>query len=211
MDYRGLNAITVKNRYPPPLIGETLGRLADAKVFTQLDQRDAYHRIRIRGGDEWKTASRTRYGHFEYQIMPFGLTNAPVTFRAYIDRALRGILDVYCVIYLDDILIYSSNPKVHAKHVRMVLECLRAFKLLSKLFKCCFNISEAFSLGYRVGTEGVSMKPDRVATVVDWPTPETFKNVQIFLRFANFYRRFIKAFTRGSPSGRPPKGGQLRE
>jgi hypothetical protein len=196
VDYRGLNALTIKNRYPLPLIGETIDRLAGAKVFTHLDLRDAYHRIRIRRGDEWKTAFRTRYGHFEYRVMPFGLTNAPATFQAYINRAMAGLLDVICVVYLDDILIYSRDPKEHAKHVRMVLERLRAFRLYAKLSKCRFNSSEVSFLGFRISTDGVSMEPDRVATIMDWPTPESFNEVQVFLGFANFYRRFIEGYSR---------------
>lgn len=111
VDYRGLNQVTVKNRYPLPLISELLDRLNGAKVFSKLDLKDAYYRIRIREGDEWKTAFRTRYGHFEYLVMPFGLTNAPATFQAYINRALKGYVDDFCVVYLDDVLIFSRTQK----------------------------------------------------------------------------------------------------
>lgn len=113
VDYWGLNAVTVKNQHQLPLITETLDRLCGAKVFTKLDLKDAYHRIRIREGDKWKTAFRTRYVHFEYMVMPFGLANAPAMFQAYINCALAGFVDVTCVVYLDDILIYSSNPEEH--------------------------------------------------------------------------------------------------
>ncbi|EDN07425.1 hypothetical protein HCAG_03956 [Histoplasma mississippiense (nom. inval.)] len=133
VDYRGLNEITVKNRYPLPLISEILDRLAGAKIYTQLDLRDAYHRIRIRAGDEWKTAFRTRYGHFEYLVLPFGLTNAPATFQSYINKALSDILDVYCVAYLDDIVIYSNTLDEHVAHVKNVLERLRRWRLYVKL------------------------------------------------------------------------------
>ena len=124
VDYRGLNAVTVKNRYPLPLITEILDRLVGAKFYTKLDLRDAYHRIRIRVGDEWKTAFRTRYGHFEYRVMPFGLTNAPATFQAYINTAMHGLLDEFCIVYLDDILIYSETEEEHRQHVCAVLERL---------------------------------------------------------------------------------------
>ena len=110
VDYRGLNAITVKNRHPLPLITETLDRLCGAAIFTKIDLKDAYHRIRIASGDEWKTAFKTRYGLFEYCVIPFGLVNAPATFQAYINQALVGLVDVICVVYLDDILIYSPDP-----------------------------------------------------------------------------------------------------
>jgi hypothetical protein len=125
IDYRGLNKVTIKNRYPLPLINETLNRLSGARFFTKLDLRDTYYRIRIRRGDEWKTAFRTRYGHFEYLIMPFGLTNTPATFQSYINKILKGLLDDICVAYIDNIMIYSTTREEHTKHVRMILDRLR--------------------------------------------------------------------------------------
>ena len=125
VDYRRLNRITIKNRTPLPLISETIDRLQRAKVFTKLDLKDAYYRLRIREGDEWKTAFRTRYGHFEYYVMPFGLSNAPATFQAYINHALVGLINVTCVVYLDDILIYSEDLAQHTEAVRRVLERLQ--------------------------------------------------------------------------------------
>ena len=124
VDYRGLNKVTIKNRHPLPLISETLDRLSGAKVFTKMDLKDAYHRIRIREGDEWKTAFCTRYGHFEYLVMPFGLANAPATFQAYINKALAGYVDVFCVVYLDDILVYSDSLSDHEVHVKKILKRL---------------------------------------------------------------------------------------
>ena len=108
MDYCGLNKITIKNRYPLPLIGDLMDRLGQAKYFSKVDLKDAYHRIRIKPSDQWKTAFRICYGHFEYTVMPFGLTNAPATFQAYIHKALAGFLDIFCIIYLDNILIFSN-------------------------------------------------------------------------------------------------------
>ena len=127
VDYRGLNAVTVKNRHPLPLITETLDRLCGAKRFSKLDLKDAYHRIRIKRGDEWKTAFRTRYGHFEYLVMLFGLVNAPATFQAYINRALAGLVDVTYIVYLDDILVFSEEPADHWRHVEQVLQRLRQY------------------------------------------------------------------------------------
>ena len=124
VDYCGLNKVTIKNRYPIPLVSEMLDRLSKARVFTKLDLRDAYHRLRIKEGDEWKTAFKTRYGHFEYLVMPFGLANALATFQSYIYRALGGLLDRTCVVYLDDILIYLENLKDHDCYVEEVLDCL---------------------------------------------------------------------------------------
>jgi hypothetical protein len=136
VDYRGLNRITIKNCYPLPLISESLERLAQAKFYTKLDVREAYHRIRIREGDEWKTAFCTRYGHFKYMVMPFGLTNAPAQFQAYINEALVGLVDVTCIVYLDDVLIFLETEKEHVSYVREVLQRLRKAKLFVKLSKC---------------------------------------------------------------------------
>lgn len=195
VDYRGLNAVTVKNRHPLPLITETLDRLCGAKVFTKLDLKDAYHRIRIKQGDEWKTAFRTRYGHFEYLVMPFGLANAPATFQAYINRALAGLVDVTCVVYLDDILIYSADLAEHWEHVKQVLERLRQFALYASLKKCQFFTQKVEFLGFIVSTDGVAMDPERVATIREWPRPKSYREVQVFLGFANFYRRFIYGYS----------------
>jgi transposase InsO family protein len=195
VDYRALNKLTVKNRHPLPLINETIDRLANAKIFTKLDLRDAYHRIRIKLGDEWKTAFRTRYGHYEYLVMPFGLTNAPATFQAYINEALGDLLDITCVAYLDDILIYSDNVEEHEGHVRQVLERLRKYGLFAKLSKCEFSVTEVEFLGYIIGTAGVSMDPRRVATIREWKEPQSYREIQVFLGFANFYRRFVHRYS----------------
>jgi hypothetical protein len=125
VDYRGLNAITVKNRYPLPLITETLARLSRARKYTKLDIISAFNRLRIKDGDEWKTAFRTRYGLFEYLIMPFGLCNGPASFQNFINDTLREYLDIFCTAYLDDILIYSETEEEHERHVKLILEKLR--------------------------------------------------------------------------------------
>ncbi|KAF4539175.1 Reverse transcriptase domain protein [Lasiodiplodia theobromae] len=166
-------------------------RLGRARVFTKLDLRDAYHRLRIRSEDEWKTAFKTRYGHFEYLVMPFGLANAPATFQSYIHRAMGGLLDHICVVYLDDILIYSENEKDHVQHVNSVLQRLGEWGLYAKLSKCVFHTKTVEFLGFVVTPEGIVMDPERVKAIQEWPTPESYRDVQVFLGFANFYRRFI--------------------
>lgn len=196
VDYRGLNAVTKKNRLALPLISETLDRLSGCSQFTKLDLKNAYHRIRIREGDEWKTAFRTRYGHFEYTVMPFGLCNAPATFQAYINKALAGITDVFCVVYLDDILIFSKEGEDHWDHVKQVLRRLRKFNLYVNLKKCVFAVKEVEFLGFLVNTEGVKMDPRRVDAIQKWPLPRSFRDIQVFLGFANFYRRFIRNFSK---------------
>ena len=166
VDYRGLNNLTIKNRYPLPLIGESLDRLGRAKRFTQLDLTSAYHRMRIREGDEWKTAFRTRYGHFEYQVMPFGLTNAPASFQGYINKILAEKLDIFVIVYLDDILIYTDDDgDGHVLAVRWVLEQLRKFSLFANLKKCRFHQEEVWFLGYVVYSKGICMEDERIEAV----------------------------------------------
>jgi hypothetical protein len=198
VDYRGLNDITIKNRYPLPLIGELLDRLNGAKVFSKLDLKDAYYRIRIREGDEWKTAFRTKYGHFEFLVMPMGLTNAPATFQSYINRALRGYVDDFCVVYLDDILIFSRTPEEHQHHLELVLERLRQAELYANVKKCSFFRDELEFLGFIINQDGVKMDPSRVEAIREWKNnpPQTYRDIQVFLGFCNFYRRFIFGFSR---------------
>ena len=196
VDYRGLNAITLKNRYPLPLIQESLSRLQNATIYTKLDLRDAYHRLRIKEGDEWKTAFRTRYGHFEYTVVPFGLTNAPGTFQGYINHALSDLLDVCCIVYLDDILIYSSNLEEHVQHVQNVLERLQNHQLYAKLSKCSFHQDKVDFLGYTISKNGIEMDPSRTETVRDWPIPTTVHEIRVFLGFTGYYRQFVKGYSR---------------
>jgi hypothetical protein len=209
VDYRGLNKVTIKNRYPLPLISELMDRLSGARFFTKLDLRDAYHRIRIRPTDRWKTAFKTRYGQFEYTVMPFGLTNAPATFQAYINRALAGLLDVFCIVYLDDILIYSRTREEHTTHILQVLDRLEQFQLFAKQSKCSFYQDRVEFLGFIISRDGISMDPERVKAIEEWPPPESIHDIQVFLGFANFYRRFIEGYSRiTAPITALLKGGQ---
>jgi hypothetical protein len=195
VDYRALNAVTVKNRYPIPLIQETLSRLSKAKYYTKLDIIAAFNRLRIADGEEWLTAFRTRCGLFEYLVMPFGLANAPSTFQHFVNDVLRPYLDIFCTAYLDDILIYSENLHEHREHVRSVLNALKEAGLQLDIDKCEFHKTEVVYLGYVIGTDGVQMDPKKVQTIVDWEYPTNVKDVRAFLGFANFYRRFINDFS----------------
>lgn len=195
-DYRGLNAITIKNRMPLPLISDSLDRLRGARIFTKLDIRGAYNLVRIREGDEWKTAFRTRYGLFETLVMPFGLTNAPATFQAIINDLLRDLIDVTVLVYLDDILVFSANPAQHEEHVREVLRRLANDGFYLNAEKCEFSTTKTEYLGYTISTSGISMSRDKVAAVLDWPAPTCVRELQAFLGFANFYRRFIEGYSR---------------
>jgi hypothetical protein len=195
VDYRGLNEGTIKNRYPLPLLHETLLRLQKAQYFTKLDIRGAYNLVRMAEGEEWKTAFRTRYGLFESLVMPFGLTNAPASFQHFINDVLRPYLDVFVTAYLDDILIYSDNLNDHRNHVLKVLEALSKAGLHLKPEKCECHQQEVKYLGFIISTSGTKMDPAKVATIQEWPEPRNVKDVQSFLGFANFYRRFIKGYS----------------
>ena len=196
VDYRGLNALTVKNRYPIPLLTETLGKLSNAKMFTKLDVIHAFNRIRIKEGHEWLTAFNTRYGQFEYLVMPFGLCNAPGTFQSYINNAVREYLDIFCTAYLDDILIYSESEKNHDEQVLKVLKKLREKGLQVDIDKCEFKVTKVKYLGLIITTEGIQMDAEKIEAIMNWETPTSVKEVQGFLGFANFYRRFIKGFSK---------------
>ena len=195
VDYRGLNAITIPNRYPIPLISEILNRLSTAIVFTKLDLRGAYNLIRIKEGMEWMTAFRTRFGSFEYLVLPFGLRNAPATFQSYIDSCLRPYLDHFVVVYLDDILIYSGDVNAHTDQVRQVLQSLGEWGLFCKLEKCEFDVTSVEFLGYIISPQGIQMDPARLATIREWPAPGALREMQSFLGFCNFYRRFIHKYS----------------
>ncbi|XP_060103255.1 uncharacterized protein LOC132577484, partial [Heteronotia binoei] len=168
-DYRALNKITIRDRYPLPLIPELLDRLKGAQIYTKLDLRGAYNLVRIRPGDEWKTAFGTRYGQYEHLVMPFGLTNAPAVFQRFMNDIFRDLLDRFTIIYLDDILIYSHNPAQHAEHVRQVLQRLRAHGLYAKLEKCDFDLRSVEFLGHIIGPYPVVEQINPVAFRLQLP------------------------------------------
>ncbi|KAI2661314.1 Transposon Tf2-6 polyprotein [Labeo rohita] len=195
IDYRALNAITVKYRYPLPLVPPALEQLRTAKIYTKLDLRSAYNLIRIREGDEWKTAFSTTSGHYEYRVMPFGLANSPSYFQAFINEVFRDMLNRWVIVYIDDILIHSDSYSEHVQHVRAVLQRLVQHQLYAKQEKCEFHQQSISFLGYIISPEGVAMDESKVTAVRDWPRPKTLKELQRFLGFSNFYRRFIRSFS----------------
>ncbi|KAK3520041.1 hypothetical protein QTP70_011913 [Hemibagrus guttatus] len=195
IDYRGLNKITIRNHYPLPLMATAFEILQEASIFTKLDLRNAYHLVRIRQGDEWKTAFNMPTGHYEYLVMPFGLTNAPAVFQALINDILRDMLDQFVFVYLDDILIFSSSLQEHVIHVSKVLRRLLDNHLYVKPEKCEFHVTQVQFLGFIIKPGQIKMDPQKVQAVVDWPSPSSVKEVQRFLGFANFYRKCIRNFS----------------
>lgn len=195
-DYRGVNNITIKNRYPLPLIRETLDAICNAKVYIKLDVIAAFNRVRIAEGHEWKTAFITRFGLYESLVTPFGLCGAPATFQRYINDVLYDILNDYTTAYLDDILIYSSDVKEHTAHVREVLRRLAKADLQIDLAKCEFGVTRTKYLGLIITPGGIEMDPEKIKAIADWEPPTTRCQLQRFLGFANFYRRFIRDFSK---------------
>ncbi len=188
MDYQGLNNLTIKNRYPLSLVRELLDRLGRARRFTQLDLTNAYHRMRIREGGKWKTPFKTCYDHFEYQVMPFGLTNVSATFQGYIKKILAEKLDVFVIIYLDNIFIYIENEgEEHVQAVQWVLDQLPKHSLYINVKKCRFHQDEVRFLGYIVSHQPIQMEEKQIKAVHDWPEPQSICDIQVFLGFANFY------------------------
>ncbi|KAI2660465.1 Transposon Tf2-6 polyprotein [Labeo rohita] len=193
IDYRALNDLTIKYRYPLPLVPSALEQLRSAKIFTKLDLRSAYNLIRIRSGDEWKTAFSTTSGHYEYLVMPFGLANSPSYFQAFVNEVFRDMLNRWVIVYIDDILIYANSYSEHVTHVRATLQRLISHQLYAKEEKCEFHLDKISFLGYII--EGVAMDERKVNSVLNWPRPTTLKELQRFLGFSNFYRRFIRNFS----------------
>ena len=197
VDYRDLNKITIKNKYPLPRIEDLFDRVHGAKWFSKLDLRSGYHQIRIHPDDVHKTAFTTRYGHYEYLVLPFGLTNAPATFMHLMQyNVLKPFIDKFVIVYIDDILIYSQTKEEHEQHVKLVLEALREHKLYAKGSKCEFFQRETSFLGHKITCDGIKMDPAKVQAVMDWPIPRNVKDVRSFLGLAGYYRKFIRGYSR---------------
>ncbi|KAH9274711.1 hypothetical protein BASA83_002909 [Batrachochytrium salamandrivorans] len=195
MDYRGLNKQTVKDRNPIPLISEMLRTLSTGKIFTTLDLRGAYNLLRIKEGDEPKTAFITKYGQFEFLVMPFGLANAPAQFQRMMNSLFRHMISKFVLVYLDDIVVYSDNLEDHKKHVRQVLQILKDNNLFCKAEKCHFYQTEIKYLGYIISPNGTSMDPSKISAVQDWPAPKKVRELQVFLGFTNFYRALVSGYS----------------
>jgi len=196
VDYRALNYVTKKDRYPLPLIGEAFDKLRTAKYYTKLEIKDAYHNVRIKEGDEWKTTFTMKYGTYEYLVMPFGLTNAPAAFQRWINKTLQSYIDICCIVYLDDVLIYSDSLEQHQKDVAAIIRAIRKQGMKLKPSKCKFHQRETEYLAFIINNEGVKVDPIKTAAIWGWKPPTNKRGIQEFMGFCNFYRRFIEGFSR---------------
>jgi hypothetical protein len=196
IDFRQLNKVTVKNKYPLPRIDDLFDQLKDAKIFSKIDLRSGYHQVRIKEEDISKTTFRTRYGHYEFTVVPFGLSNAPVVFMCLMNGVFREYLDKFVIVFLDDILIYSKSEEEHEHHLRMVLQVLRERQLYAKLSKCSFYQKQIHYLGHIISKDGIAVDPEKIEAIREWSSPKNVTEVRSFMGLAGYYRRFIEGFSK---------------
>ncbi|KAL0549353.1 hypothetical protein IC582_013834 [Cucumis melo] len=196
IDYRELNKVTVKNKYPLPMIDDLFDQLQGATVFSKIDLRSEYHQLRIKDSDVPKIAFCSTYGHYEFIVMYFGLTNAQAVFMDLMNIVFREFLDTFVIMFIDDILIYSKTEAEHEEHLRMVLKTLRANKVYAKFSKCEFWLKQVSFLGHVVSKAVVSVDPAKIEAVTSWPRPSTVSEVRSFLGLVGYYRRFVENFSR---------------
>ncbi|GJV47291.1 putative reverse transcriptase domain-containing protein [Tanacetum coccineum] len=194
IDYRELNKLTVKNRYPLPRIDDLFDQLQGSSIYSKIDLRSGYHQLRVREQDIPKMAFRTRYGHYEFQVMPFGLTNAPAVFMDLMNRVCKPYLDKFVIVFIDDILIYSKDKKEHEEHLKAILELLKKEKLYAKFSKCEFWIPKVQFLGHVIDSRGIHVDPAKIESIKNWASPKTPTEIRQFLGLAGYYRRFIEGF-----------------
>jgi hypothetical protein len=196
VDYRPLNAVTIKNKYPLPRIDILFDQLAGAKFFSKVDLRSGYHQIKIRPEDVPKTTFSIRYGLYEYLVMSFELTNAPAHFMYLMNSVFMLELDKFVMVFIDNILIYSKSEEEHAQHLRVILQRLRDHHLYAKFSKCAFWLREVPFFGHVISAEGIAVDPSKVEEVLEWKSPKSVTQIRSFLGLAGYYRRFILNFSK---------------
>ena len=195
IDCRAMNKITIKYRHPIPRLDDMLDELCGSSVFSKIDLRSGYHQIRMKPGDEWKTAFKTKFGLYEWLVMPFGLTNAPSTFMRLMNHVLKPFINKFVVVYFDDILVYSKTIEEHVIHLRQVFDVLLQERLFANLKKCSFCVEKVVFLGFVVSANGIEVDEEKVESIKSWPTPTNATEVRSFHGLASFYRRFVKGFS----------------
>ncbi|GKC87388.1 putative reverse transcriptase domain-containing protein [Tanacetum coccineum] len=196
IDYRELNKLTVKNRYPLMRIDDLFDQLQGSRVYSKIDLRSGYHQLRVREEDIPKTEFRTCYSHYKFQVMPFELTNAPAVFMNLLNWVCKPYLGKFMIVFIDDILIYSKSKEEHAEHLKLILELLKKEELYAKFSKCDFWLSMVQFLGHVIDSEGIHVDPAKIESIKDWASPKTPTEIRQFLGLAGYYRRFIEGFSK---------------
>jgi hypothetical protein len=196
VDYRSLNEVTIKNKYPLPRIEDFFDQMRGATVFSKIDLRSGYHQLKNRTKDIPKTAFTTRYGLYEFLVMSLGLTNAPAYFMNLMNKVFMEYLDQFVVVFIDDILVYSQNEEAHEDHMRLVLQKLRDNQLYAKFSKCDFWLKEVAFLGHIITSGGIKVDPGKISEILNWKQPIDVSKIRSFLGLAGCYRRFIKGFSK---------------
>jgi hypothetical protein len=192
---RAINKITIRYRFPLPNMDDLMDCLSGAKYFLKIDLKSGYHQIRMREGDEWKTAFKTNEGLYEWLGMPFGLTNASITFMRLMNEVLKEFIGNFVIVYLDDILIFSKTEAEHLKHLAMVMKRLQQEKMLINIKKSPFMKTELIYLGFIISADKLRMDPDKVEVIKNFPSPKSIFEVRSFHGLSSFYRKFIRNFS----------------
>ncbi|GKE23764.1 putative reverse transcriptase domain-containing protein [Tanacetum coccineum] len=196
IDYRELNKLTEKNRYPLPRIDDLFNQLQGSNVYYKIDLQSGYHQLRVREEDILETTFKTQYGQFEFQVMPFGLTNTPTVFMDLMNRMCKPFLDKFVIVFIVDILIYSKNKKEHKEHLKAILKLLKKEELYAKFSKCEFWLPKVQFLGHVIDSQGIRMDPAKIESIKDWVSPKMPMEIRQFLGLAGYYRRFIEGFSK---------------